>query len=87
MDYKDNDLYKAFRLKLSQLERELSGRGHDHTLSKLGMFAEDAFSEQQATLDRLEQEKEELVGLIMTSNARVHYMALQVAKGVAKDRR
>lgn len=67
MNYKDNDMYKAFRLKLKQLEREAQGQNHDHTISKLGMFAEDAFSEQQATLDRLERENDELLLLLRKS--------------------
>lgn len=58
MSYKDSADYKAFRLKLDYLKKELSGQ-YDHALSKLGMFAEDAFSTQQATIDRLQRENSE----------------------------
>jgi cytochrome b561 len=85
MHYKQNDMYKAFQLKLHSLAITLSGQGHSHTLSKIQMFSEDAFSEQQATIDRLEKEKHELIELIMVSNVAVHYHTLQVAKQIARD--
>lgn len=84
MNYKDNDLYRAYRLKLQYLQTLLAGKA-GHAISKLGMFAEDAFSEQQEAIDRLERENADLIALIMTSNAREHYTAIQVAKQVAKD--
>jgi len=63
--YKDNAMYKAFLLKLDYMKRKLSGQmGYEHALSKLGMFAQDAFDEQQATIDRLKKEGEELKGEI-----------------------
>lgn len=52
MSYKNSDMYKAFILKLDGLKDRLSGQ-EDHALSKLGMFANDAFDEQQAEIEAL----------------------------------
>lgn len=86
MHYRNYDLYKAFKLKLNYLKNKLSGQ-YDHALEKLGMFAEETMAWQQVRINTLESEKEELVSLIMSSNAAVHYMTLRVAKEVAKNAR
>jgi hypothetical protein len=57
----------------------------DVVISSAIMSLTIANDEQQATIDRLEKEKQELIEVIKVSNMAIHYHTYQAAKKVAEE--
>lgn len=84
MSYQDNEMYKAFKLKMDMLRSVFTSGESAHDLSKADMFARDAFDEQQAIIDRLEKENAEMLDFLLNSDMRIRYQLFLVSKNVAR---